>query len=148
MGIFEINKLFFYTCFRKSHEFYMVKHFNNPAQKNLRRSLRKNQTYMENILWIYLRDRNLNRLKFRRQYSVDKYVIDFYCPEIKLAIELDGDVHDCPEVKIKDHIREECIAEYGISIIRIKNEEIVSNSDKVFKKLEEKINELKNTRSK
>jgi len=95
----------------------MKHHFTSPEQKSFRRTLRKDQTFAEKVLWQYLRNRDLMCVKFRRQYSVDEYVIDFYAPELRLAIELDGEIHDLPEVSKKDAVRTEHIKKYGMEII-------------------------------
>ena len=97
----------------------MTKHYNKTELKARRRELRKNQTLAERIMWTHLRNRQLLGFKFRRQYSVDSFVIDFYCPKLKLAIELDGNVHDLPEQKEYDKKRQMHIETYGISFIRI-----------------------------
>ena len=84
----------------------MAKHYNKTEMKERRRQLRKEQTFCEKILWQYLRNRSLKGVKFRRQYSIDNYVIDFYCPKIKLAIELDGNIHELPEQRDYDAKRQ------------------------------------------
>ena len=68
----------------------MSKIFNQNAQKEKRRTLRKRSTRAEKLLWQNLRDRGLEGFKFRRQFSVGPFVLDFYCPELKLAIVVDG----------------------------------------------------------
>ena len=83
----------------------MTKHYNKKTEKEKRRTLRKEQTYTEKIFWMQLRNRQILGYKFRRQYSIDHFVIDFYCPELKLAVELDGDVHNIPEQKEYDKAR-------------------------------------------
>ena len=83
--------------------------------------------------------------RFLRQYSVDHFVIDFYCPELKLAVEIDGDVHEIPKQKDYDKARQKYIEAFGIKFIRIKNEEFLSNPNKVFEKIESKINLLSNS---
>ncbi len=65
-------------------------------------------TYCEKIVWTHLRKRQLGH-RFLRQYSVDQFVIDFYCPELKLAVEIDGDVHEIPEQKDYDKLLDENI---------------------------------------
>ena len=85
----------------------MTQNFNKVSEKEKRRKLRRNQTFCEKIVWTYLRDRKTLGCKFRRQYSVDHYVIDFYCTELKLAIELDGSIHDEPDQKKYDTYRQE-----------------------------------------
>jgi very-short-patch-repair endonuclease len=114
-------------------------HFNRSQEKEKRRQLRRDQTPAETLVWRYLRNRLSKNCKFRRQYSVDRYIIDFYSPEIKLAIEIDGDVHDLPEQKEHDKIRQKYLEEYGIIFLRIRNEELFGNTNKAFEKIEEAI---------
>ncbi|MEJ5262385.1 MAG: endonuclease domain-containing protein [Ignavibacterium sp.] len=76
------------------------------------------------------------------RYSVDHYIIDFYCPELKLAIELDGEVHDSPEQKEYDKVRQDYLEAFGITFIRIKNEEFLGNPNKAFGRIEEEIKRL------
>lgn len=95
-------------------------------------------TYCEKVVWINLRRRQLG-YRFLRQYSVDHFVIDFYCPELKLAVEIDGDVHDIPEQKKYDSERQKYLEEFGIRFIRIQNEEFLGNPNKAFQKIENAI---------
>ena len=67
-------------------------HFDSPIMKLRRKSLRNDSTDSEKILWEILRRNGLG-VKFRRQYSVENYVVDFYCPKLRLAIELEGKIH-------------------------------------------------------
>ncbi len=120
----------------------MTIHFNISEMKQRRRELRNNQTPAEKIMWEHLRNRKLLGIKFRRQYSVDYYVIDFYAPSLKLAIEIDGGIHNIPEQKEYDKIREEHIKNYGIKILRIKNEEIFENLHNVLSRIEETIKSI------
>jgi very-short-patch-repair endonuclease len=115
----------------------MTKHYNRKSQKSKRRKLRKEQTYYEKIVWIYLRNREMLGYKFRRQYSIDNHIIDFYCPKLKLAVEIDGDIHDKPEQIKYDIKRQKYLEEFGIEFVRIKNEELDSNPNKTFKKIED-----------
>jgi len=117
----------------------MIEHFNKTSEKEKRRNLRRDQTYCEKILWIYLRDRKTLGYKFRRQYSVDHFVIDFYCPQLKLAIELDGSVHDLPDQKEYDAYRQEYLEKFGITFCRITNDELMSNAKMAFEKIENAI---------
>ncbi|HMN47871.1 MAG TPA: endonuclease domain-containing protein [Ignavibacteriaceae bacterium] len=118
----------------------MTQHFNKTSEKEKRRKLRKDQTFCEKIMWTYLRDRKTLGYKFRRQYSVDHYVIDFYCPELKLAIELDGSIHDEPDQIEHDKHRQDYLEKFGITFLRITNDELMSNSNIAFKKIEKEIN--------
>ncbi len=71
----------------------MTKAYNRTEEKTKRRMLRRSMPRPEAILWARLRDRQLGGQKFRRQYSVGNFVIDFFCPELKLAVEIDGESH-------------------------------------------------------
>lgn len=117
----------------------MTKHYNRKSEKDKRKNLRKEQTYCEKLAWMFLRNRQMLGYKFRRQYSIDQYVIDFYCPMLKLAIESDGDVHDDPDQKKYDAERQEDIEKFGITFVRIINEELLGNPNKVFAKIEDAI---------
>lgn len=72
----------------------MTKIFNRNEELEKRRELRNNSTKAESLLWQQLKGKQVAGFKFRRQYSVGKFVLDFYCAERKLAIELDGSSHD------------------------------------------------------
>ncbi len=91
---------------------------------------------------MYLRNRKTMDVKFKRQYSVDNYVIDFYCPKLKLAVEVDGRIHDLPEQKEHDIIRQKYLEQYGIKFVRIKNEELFDNPNKAFGKIEAEIDNI------
>ena len=121
----------------------MTKHYNKKTELEKRKLLRKRQTYTEKIFWLQLRNRQILGYKFRRQYSVDHFVIDFYCPELKLAVELDGDVHNLPEQKEYDIARQKYLEKFGIKFIRITNEEFLGNPNKAFSKIEKKIISIK-----
>ena len=110
----------------------MTKAFNRKTEKKRRQYLRKNMPEAEVILWSKLRRKQLCNIKFRRQYSVGPYVLDFYAPQIKLAIELDGDSHFTTEAKNHDRERDEYIEGFGIKILRILNPEIYENLDNVL----------------
>jgi very-short-patch-repair endonuclease len=120
----------------------MTKHFNKKKETEKRRLLRKQQTFTEKILWTHLRKRQALGYKFRRQYSVDHFVIDFYCPELKLALELDGDVHEVPAQKDYDKARQKYLEAFGIKFVRIKNVEFLGNPNKAFLKIEKAIKDL------
>jgi len=123
----------------------MTKHYNKPELKQTRRDLRKQQTHCEKIVWTYLRNRQFLGYKFRRQYSVDHYVIDFYCPKLKLAIEIDGEYHEKPEQKIYDKERQSYLENFGITFVRIKNEELLGNPDLAFERIEQAVKKLTST---
>lgn len=94
--------------------------------------LRKHQTEPERILWEELKNKKLNGFKFRRQHPVSRFVVDFYCHNAKLVIELDGDVHKKPEVKENDLNRQMELEEFGLKVIRFSNNEVLMDKEKVL----------------
>jgi very-short-patch-repair endonuclease len=101
-----------------------------------RRELRRKQTKPEEILWRCVRNRKMG-IKFRRQYSVGGYVLDFYCPEIKLVIELDGEEHSKKENFLYDQDRTEYLEILGCNVLRFKNIELEKDLEKVLFKIRE-----------
>jgi very-short-patch-repair endonuclease len=99
------------------------------------RELRKESTEAEQILWKFLRNRKLHGLKFRRQYQAGKFILDFYCAEKKLCIEVDGGIHQEPIQKERDVERSAELGLAGIKVIRFKNEEIRKNIGEVLKRI-------------
>lgn len=82
-----------------------------------------------------LRNRKLDGLKFRRQYGIENYVIDFYCSDYKLAVELDGDVHLFEDNIEKDKLRQIHLEGIGIKFLRFSNSEVIHNLGNVLKKI-------------
>ena len=89
----------------------------------------------EAILWQRLKGRQLLGYKFRRQYSVGSYVLDFYCPKLKLGIEIDGDSHFQATVQEYDRQRQDFIESLGIKVLRSLNTDIYENLDEVFESI-------------
>ena len=106
--------------------------FNNRMLRGRRRDLRKRQTSAEEVLWKAIRSRKFHKLKFYRQYSVGPYVLDFYCPELSLSIELDGDSHSTADAKVYDQERTAYLQSLGIDELRWKNEEVLNNLEKAL----------------
>ena len=100
------------------------------------KALKKEMTKAEKFLWKKLRDRRLNDLKFRRQHPIGKFILDFYCHELKLAIEVDGNIHELEDVKEKDEGRTYMLTEWDITIIRFTNDEVINNIDFVLKNIQ------------
>jgi type I restriction enzyme M protein len=100
---------------------------------NRARRLRKHPTKWESVLWRHLRNRNFAGYKFRRQHPLDPYVLDFYCAEAKLAIELDGGGHNYRGGQIRDHAREEFLARHGIEVLRFWNHQVREELDSVLR---------------
>ena len=110
-------------------------HLFNRSQDQLKRKLlRNNQTEAERILWIRLRKSQLGE-KFRRQYSVGPYVMDFYCARLKLGVEIDGDSHLTPEAQEYDICREDFLDCAGIKLIRVSNQEVYCHLYEVVEKI-------------
>jgi very-short-patch-repair endonuclease len=105
---------------------------NNPNLKKRRRELRKNQTDAEKMLWQKLRNQRLRDLKFFRQYSVGPFILDFYCPKIRLAIELDGGGHNHEEARVYDFERTAYLKTQDIKVLRFWNHEVFKNLDEVL----------------
>ena len=106
----------------------MKKRFRSfPAAIHNARELRKNGTVPERILWNALRNRKLGGWKFRRQYPVGNLVLDFYCREKAIAVEIDGEIHNQPDIAAHDLERTRFIKRLGIKIIRFPNTQIVEN---------------------
>ncbi|MBO6537478.1 MAG: endonuclease domain-containing protein [Balneolaceae bacterium] len=102
----------------------------NPySTKEFRRKLRQKSTIPERALWQELRNRKFNGLKFKRQFGVGPYVLDFYCPEKNFCIELDGSIHDQPEQIVHDLNRDKFLNRNGIKVLRIKNKIIMEELD-------------------
>lgn len=99
--------------------------------------LRRNETPAEKKLWQYLRNRQLKGRKFRRQHAFDKFVLDFYCHECKLAIELDGRIHDKKMNRLYDVMRSDELSAGGIRVLRFQNEEVINEIEDVLKRIEE-----------
>ena len=120
----------------------MTIHFNKYSERDKRKILRSNTTQAENILWRYLRKRQIAGFKFRRQYGVDAYVIDFFCIKVKLAIEIDGEIHLSDVSRENDQQRQEYLESFGITFLRFKNQEIFENIDNVLRKISETLKGL------
>ncbi len=103
--------------------------------------LRKQQTKTESLLWDELRSNKLG-VKFRRQHPIQKFVLDFYCPEIKLAIELDGSVHADKFQKDYDNIRTEFLKSENITVLRFWNSEVEKDMESVLESVKNKVKEL------
>ena len=98
--------------------------YNLKSNKFKRRHLRKNMTKAEIILWSELRRKQL-QYKFRRQFGIGPYITDFYCPKLKLIIELDGDVHYIGNAQKRDNLRSKFLQSNGLIIKRYLNSDVI-----------------------
>jgi very-short-patch-repair endonuclease len=101
------------------------------------RQLRLHLTPAEKMLWEALRNRQLNGLKFRCQHPVESFIVDFYCPQHRLAIELDGGIHD-QQVEY-DAARTALLNHLGYRVVRFRNQEVVSNLSQVLQQITDAI---------
>ncbi len=106
-----------------------------PEFKERRRKLRTGQTEAENLLWAHVRGKKIRGLRFLRQYGVGSYIVDFYCPKMKLAVELDGGQHSDEDVARYDQDRDAFLARLGICVLRFRNREVVENMSVVLNKI-------------
>lgn len=120
----------------------MTKIFNKYSEKNKRKRLRRYSTQTERILWQYLQGWKLKNYKFRRQYSIGRYVVDFYCPKLKLVIEIDGGYHNEAKVKDYDSHRQDYIESFGIKFLRFTNDQIFSDIESVVAEISKFIEEV------
>src|SRR4051812_11303424 len=105
----------------------MTEIFNKYPQRERRKKLRAEATPAEMKLWKRLSRRKMSGLKFRRQYGVGTFILDFYCPELNLAIEIDGEYHNEEEIKENDQARQEQIEALGIRFLRFTNDVILTD---------------------
>ncbi|MES2674607.1 MAG: endonuclease domain-containing protein [Pseudomonadota bacterium] len=103
-----------------------------------RRDLRKNLTEPERRLWSKIRNKQLG-VKFRRQHGIGHYIVDFYCSECALVIELDGDSHFTPRAQQYDCERENFMRTLGFETLRFLNQDVMTNVEGVLMKINEKI---------
>ena len=106
--------------------------YNNPKLKGRRRDLRRAQTPAEKILWEHIRDKKLDGHRFRRQYGAGPYILDFYCPSLRLAIELDGKQHAQKELVEYDKERALYPSSLDIRTLRFWNSEVTENITEVI----------------
>jgi very-short-patch-repair endonuclease len=106
-------------------------------KKRFARQLRKDETKAEKLVWETIRNRKFRGFKFRRQHVVQGFVLDFYCQEVKLGIEIDGAVHY--KRKDYDRLRQDIIESKGINVIRIKNRDILNDKSSILKKMRKSI---------
>ena len=97
------------------------------------RALRRTQTTAESVLWRHLRNRQLNGRKWRRQQPIDQYVVDFFCAELRLVVEVDGDVHAFTERR--DAAREAYLKGQGLQVARFTNDDVLKNLEGVLTRL-------------
>jgi very-short-patch-repair endonuclease len=104
------------------------------------KTLRRNATLAERILWSQLRNKNFCNIKFRRQHPIGRYIVDFFAADVNLVIELDGDSHEGKQSY--DMHRQNILVSYGLKVLRFSNEEIYNNLDGVLVAIEKECSYL------
>ena len=107
----------------------------NPRLKQIARKLRKDMTLSEILLWQQIKGKQLLGYDFHRQKPIDEYVVDYYCPRLKLIIEIDGDSHEGKEEE--DKIRQEKLESLGLTVLRYWDWDVKSNVDGIVEHLRE-----------
>lgn len=115
---------------------------NKPEWQWMRRKLRHSLTPAEASLWKALKGRQVYGLKFRRQHSVGPYILDFYCPELKLAIELDGESHAMRE-EYDERRTDYLFRMAGITVLRFENRVVFENLEQIIAEIGEKLADAK-----
>lgn len=121
----------------------MARIYTRKSEQEKRRYLRNSMPKSEVLLWVKLKNKQMHGERFLRQYSVDQYVIDFYCPRLKLAIEVDGDSHFIGDAQEYDKERQSYIEALGIHFWCFTNTDIYENIDGVCQTIWEKIEDTK-----
>ncbi len=110
---------------------------NKKNLKDVRKELRRNMTPAEAYLWIELKESKLEGRKFRRQHSINDFIVDFYCASEQLIIELDGNVHLNPAAEDKDRRREKILEKMGLKVLRFENRMVFENLDSVLQEIKD-----------
>jgi len=119
--------------------FSLPKRVNDNFFASLRQKLRRDSPPAERLLWSRLRRKQLNGYKFRRQYGIEEYVVDFYCPEARLVVEIDGPTHFNDVAEQWDPVRQQGIEKLGITVLRFTNDEVYQNMDGVLTRILEQL---------
>ena len=106
--------------------------FNNSKLKFARRKLRNEMTQAEVLLWDRIKNNQILGYKFRREYSVGPFILDFYCTKLRLAIELDGGQHADEKQEEYDKGRTNYLNDHNIQVIRYWNNDVIENMDSVY----------------
>jgi len=113
--------------------------------KPLAQEKRKNPTPAEKHLWQVIRNRQIANLKFRRQYVIENFIVDFYCAELRLIIEVDGAIHDTQI--LHDTVRQERLEAYNTTVLRFRNEQVLEETDFVLNTIEAIANNIRSQSS-
>jgi very-short-patch-repair endonuclease len=106
--------------------------FNRPNLKDRRRDLRRDQTFPEKTLWSQIRRGSILGIRFQRQYSAGPFILDFYAPAVRLAIEVDGETHLGDEAERYDARRTAYLEKWGIHVLRFSNDAVLGRCEEVI----------------
>jgi very-short-patch-repair endonuclease len=113
----------------------------NPHLKTRARQLRQQMTRTEIILWKHLQRKQLYGYDFDRQRPIDAYIVDFFCKELMLAIEIDGVTHDNAPAQERDRSRQQRLATLGVRVLRFRDEEVLQNLEGVLEAIRQWVEE-------
>ena len=119
----------------------LKRHANRHELLDRRRALRQDQTFAERSLWSQLRG-SKHGVKFSRQHSKGNFILDFFAPQINLAIEVDGATHDDPSAKDKEAWRQSILEAEGIIFLRFTDAEVLHDANRTMQCIDAKISEL------
>ena len=119
---------------------YYAKYLKEYAKK-----LRNNSTKSEIRLWQELKSKQMLGYDFHRQKPIDKFIVDFFCNKLRLVIELEGYSHQFEEVFEKDSIKDDCLKDLGIHVLRFQDDEVMNDMDNVLREIEGFIEEFENS---
>jgi very-short-patch-repair endonuclease len=108
-----------------------------PHLKTLARELRKNMTRGEVILWQYLKGKKVLGYNFDRQRPIDELIVDFYCKDLMLAIEIDGASHDNNNAQIKDEIRQKQLESFGVQFLRFAESDACNHPEVIIEAIKQ-----------
>ena len=118
-----------------------------PQKTATARKLRREMTSAEQRLWLHLRRSQMSGCSFRRQHPAGRHILDFYCPQLKLAIELDGDQHGWERNRVSDAARDQWLVKQGVTVLRFWNVDLLANPESVLQMIYNKVEELSRVRT-
>jgi very-short-patch-repair endonuclease len=110
-----------------------------PEKMEIAKNLRNNKTQTEQLLWEKLKGKQICGLRFRRQHPIDFSIVDFYCHQVRLVIEVDGEIHD--QQSEYDDGRSAEMEKFGIRVIRFRNSEVENDIENVISKIQSIVKE-------
>ena len=113
--------------------------FNKNSLILRRRQLRSKMTNAELLLWSELKNKKVQGYRFKRQFSIDSFVVDFYCPKLKLVIEVDGNIHLKKEEIKYDDYRQNKLQALGLKVLRFTNDEVINDLKIVLERIKENL---------